>query len=165
MDFATCLRKTRDFPLPPRAVSYLLPYCLWFFHGKQSPFALGIGSLNLQPCHRAAAHVILPSRAHGSGPHGFLSLDAEEPFLRRNPTPGWCASRARAANLSKWKYNTLCHNKKQRSIWYPDPAAQPIRPPQEETEQGLSSPRSGPAPHPPNIRAGSRWLHRYHHAT
>lgn len=74
---------------------HLLPYHLWVFHGKQSLCALGIVFLNLQPHHRTAAHVTLPQKAHGSGPHSFLDLDAEEPFLRRNPTldctPPWHA--------------------------------------------------------------------------
>lgn len=55
--------KDREPPLPPPfAVSYLLPHRLWIFPSKQSSFALGMVSLNLHPCHHAAAHVVLSRR-------------------------------------------------------------------------------------------------------
>lgn len=150
---ASGARKDQGLSLPPPfAMSYLLPYCLWVFHSKQSPFGLGTGSLNLQPCHRAAAH--------GSGPHGFLDLSAEEPLLRRNPTPG-CTPTGHVLQtyLSRniAPFATIKTNQA--------PAAQPIHPLQVETELGLSSPWPGQTLHPASIRAGSRWLHRYHHAT
>lgn len=116
-----------------------ISYCLWAFHGKQSPSAPGEVSLNLQPCHHATARVILPPRAHGSGPHGFLYLDAKELFLRRNPTPGCTLQTYQNGNTAP-----LATIKPTQA-----PTAQQTHPPQEETEQGLSPPQPGSTPHPP----------------